>query len=287
MKKGLGRGLDAVFDDGLAEGGQGSGITKLKITDIEPGKGQPRKVFDEEALNELALSVAQYGLIQPIVVRDLHNGFYSIVAGERRWRAAKIAGLEEIPVIIIDADDAKASELALVENIQRENLNPVEEAEAYKALMGELGLTQEALAEKVGKNRSTVANIMRLLDLPEAVLEMVSDGRLSQGHARALLSLEDEQRAISIATTAVVNGLSVRVVEAMVKNAGKPKKISKPGVRVDYANELSVAMTRELGRKVQIKQGANKRGTLTLEFEDNDDLEKIVKKLCGKANLLG
>lgn len=289
MKRGLGRGLDAVFDDGIVESAQGSGLTKLKITDIEPGKGQPRKVFDETALNELATSIAEHGLIQPIVVRDLHNGFYSIVAGERRWRASKIAGLDEVPVIIIDADDAKASELALVENIQREDLNPVEEAEAYKALMTELGLTQEALASRVGKSRAAVANTLRLLNLPQEVLDMLSDGKISQGHARALLALEDKDRAISIATSAIVNGLSVRVVEQMVKKAQKPKKETKkePAVSVNYAHELSVAMTKNLGRKVTIKQNANKRGSITLEFEDNDDLDKIITKLCGKVNLLG
>jgi len=285
--KGLGRGFDSVFNDNLLEtAGQGTSV--LRIADIEPRKNQPRKVFDDAALSELAASIAQHGLIQPVVVRDDHTGFYSIIAGERRWRASKMAGLTEIPVVILDVDEAHAAELALIENIQREDLNPVEEAMAYRALIEEFGLTQEQVAEKVGKNRSTVANSLRLLNLPSEVYDLLATGQLSQGHARALLGIKDPSLIAGAAKTVISRELNVRDTEALVRKLNKPRKPAEPepdAVRIDYRRELEVAMTRKMGRVVHIKD-SGKQKKLEITYTDNDDLQELVTALCGK-DLLG
>lgn len=282
-KKGLGRGLDSVFDDNLLDL-TGGGSTMLRVSDIEPRKNQPRKVFDDAALSELAASIAQHGLIQPVVVRDDHTGFYSIIAGERRWRASKMAGLTEIPVVILDVDDAHAAELALIENIQREDLNPIEEAMAYRALIDEFGLTQEQVAEKVGKNRSTVTNSLRLLGLPPEIYDLLASGRLSQGHARALLGIKDPAQVAGAANTVVSRELSVRDTEALVRKLNKPEKPAEPqpdGIRINYSRELEVAMTRRMGRVVHIKD-SGKQKKLEITYTDNDDLQELVELLCGK-----
>ena len=286
-KKGLGRGLDSVFDDNLLDM-SGGGTTMLRVCDIEPRKNQPRKVFDDAALSELAASIAQHGLIQPVVVRDDHTGFYSIIAGERRWRASKMAGLTEIPVVILDVDDAHAAELALIENIQREDLNPIEEAMAYRALIDEFGLTQEKVAEKVGKNRSTVTNSLRLLNLPPETYGLLASGQLTQGHARALLGIKDPSKIEEAAKTVVSRELNVRDTEALVRKLNKPEKQAEPepdSVKIDYRRELEVAMTRKMGRVVHIKD-SGKQKKLEITYTDNDDLQELVTALCGK-DLLG
>lgn len=282
-EKGLGRGFDSVFDDNLLDT-SGKGVTVLRISDIEPRKNQPRKVFDETALSELAASIAQHGLIQPVVVRDDHNGFYSIVAGERRWRASKMAGLTEIPVVIMDIDEAHAAELALIENIQREDLNPIEEAMAYRALIDEFGLTQEQVSQKVGKSRSAVANSMRLLELPAEIHDLLACGQLSSGHARALLGLKDRSGIAAAAKTVVSRELNVRDTEALVRKLNRPEKPEKPTedkIRIDYRRELEVAMTRRMGRVVHIKD-SGKQKKLEISYENNDDLQELVTALCGK-----
>ena len=286
-EKGLGRGFNSVFDDNLLDV-SGSGTTMLRISDIEPRKNQPRKVFDEAALSELASSIAQHGLIQPVVVRDDHTGFYSIVAGERRWRASKMAGLTEIPVVILDVDDAHAAELALIENIQRENLNPIEEAMAYRSLVEEFDLTQEQVSQKVGKSRSAVANSMRLLDLPLEIHDLLAVGQLSSGHARALLGLKDRQKIADAAKTVVSRDLNVRDTEALVRKLNKPEKPSEPEpdkIKIDYRRELEVAMTRKMDRVVHIKD-SGKQKKLEITYTDNDDLQDLVTALCGK-DILG
>ena len=224
---GLGRGLDAIFlDNTLAEESVSSDekITKLKISLVDPKRDQPRKHFDKEALEQLAASIVENGLLQPILVREYGEGRYQIIAGERRFRACKLAGLTEIPAIVLERDDKNAAQIALIENVQRENLNPVEEALAYKALAEEYGMTQEELSQKVGKSRSAIANAVRLLDLPEEILTMVASRELSAGHARTLLGVKDKDAMILLAQRAVEEELSVRVLEQLVKLANKPQK---------------------------------------------------------------
>lgn len=275
---GLGRGYEAVFEDNAPVENSG---TVLRISEIEPRKDQPRKTFDEAALGELAASIARNGLIQPIVVKDNHTGFYSIIAGERRWRASKLAGLTEVPVIILDVDEPRAAELALIENIQREDLNPVEEAEAYRALTENYGLTQEEVSERVGKSRSTVTNALRLLDLPREALDFVISGDLSAGHARALLSIKDRSIIPNAANTVIVKGMSVRETEKYAKRLNRPEKPAPvPTAEVDYTAELERRMTAKLGRKVSISD-TGKQKKLTLEFTDGEDLNALVVKLCG------
>lgn len=280
--KGLGRGMDAVFEDNSTS--DASAPTMLRISDVEPRKNQPRKVFDEASLAELASSIALHGVIQPVVVRDMHTGFYSIVAGERRWRAAKMVGLTEIPVVVLDVDDAKASELALIENIQREDLSPLETAQAYRDLMEEHGLTQEEVAEKVGKSRPAVANTLGLLSLPKEVQDALAAGRITEGHARALKGLRDKGLAKKAVEEVVSRGLSVRDTEALVRRLNKPPKPEEEepaGIRVDYRRDLELRMTRSLGRPVRIKDGGKVK-KLELEYTDNDDLQTLIEKLCGK-----
>lgn len=288
---GLGRGLDAIFLDNsqLDDSGKKEGsITVLRISLIDPKGDQPRKYFDKEALEELAASIKEHGLLQPILVREGGAGRYQIIAGERRFRASKLAGLEEIPAIILDKDDLAASEIALIENIQREDLNPIEEALAYRSLREDYGLTQEELSDRVGKSRSAVANAMRLLALPEEVLTMVAARDLSAGHARTLLGLNRREDMIVLAEKAAAEDMSVRLLEEAVKRmnkaaAQKPRKdIPEEEEIVDYIREMELRIQRELGRRAEIKAKGRKK-TLTLYYEDNEDLDELLRAICGEG----
>lgn len=288
---GLGRGLDAIFlDNSLAEENVGGEerISKLKISLIDPKRDQPRKHFDKEALEQLAESIKEHGLLQPILVREYGDGRYQIIAGERRFRACKLAGLTEIPAIVVERDDKSAAQIALIENIQREDLNPLEEAQAYRALATDYGMTQEEISEKVGKSRSAIANAMRLLDLPDEVLALVATKELSAGHARALLGVKNRDAMILLAQKAVEEELSVREIEQLVKLANKPQK---PEVEeeeiipiVDYIRELELRVQSHLGRRVKI-DGKGRKKAITLYYEDNEDLDEILALLCGSSFL--
>ena len=286
---GLGRGLDAIFLENTLEKETEKSenqISLLKISLVDPKSDQPRKTFDKNALEELADSIAQNGLLQPILVREYGDGRYQIIAGERRFRASKIAGLTEIPAIVLDKDDRKAAEIALIENIQREDLNPIEEAMAFRALATEYALTQEELSLKVGKSRSAIANATRLLDLPEEVLNMVASGEISAGHGRTLLSLKSRDDMLTLAIKTVADDLSVRQLEDEVKRANKPKKVEveEPLPLVDYFREMEIRVQSHLGRKVKI-EGKGRKKTLTLYYEDNEDLDELLEALCGKEFL--
>ena len=289
---GLGRGLDAIFlDNSLAEETtpvDEDRILKLKISLVDPKRDQPRKYFDKEALEELSASIAENGLLQPILVREYGEGRYQIIAGERRFRASKLAGLTEIPAIVLEKDDRKAAQIALIENIQREDLNPLEEALAYKSLAEEYDMTQEELSLKVGKSRSAIANMLRLLDLPDEILTLVASKELSAGHARTLLGVKDRDNMILLAQRAVEEDLSVRVLEEEVKKINKPKKeeVEEDEIIpfVDYYRELELRVQSHLGRKVKI-EGKGRKKTITLTYEDNEDLDEILKLLCGNEFL--
>ena len=277
-KSGLGRGFDAIFADNSVEDiSTGNSTTKVKLLDIEPNREQPRKQFDEDALAELSDSIAQHGVLQPLLVRPMTDGGYQLVAGERRWRASRMAGLTEVPVVIRDLTDAQVAELALVENLQRENLNPLEEANGYKELSDKFGYTQEKISEIVGKSRPSIANALRLLNLPEDVQEMVSNGSLSMGHARAILSLPDDKMKTDLAKLVIANDLSVRETERIARNMVKeaPKK-SKAKKRNPYYDEAELALSQVLGRKVKITK-SSKKGALEIEFFDDADLKKLLK----------
>ena len=260
MKKGLGRGLSELFGDDILEDSSEGEILYLPISKVEPRAEQPRTRFDDESLQELADSISQYGLIQPITVRRRDSGYYQIIAGERRWRASRLAGLIEVPVRVIEADDRRVAELALVENLQREDLNPIEEALGYKSLIEEYGLTQEEASRSVGRSRPAIANAMRLLSLSKAVLPLVEEGKLSAGHARALLPLSDEGEQLKAAKAVIDGGLSVRKTEQLVSKA--VKKLSEQPTEedeakklvVDYIAETEDYLGRSLGRKVGIEQ---------------------------------
>ena len=278
-KGGLGKGLDALFFDNSVEEQDGAGAVKLKLFDIEPNKNQPRKHFDEEALSELSASIAEHGILQPIVVRPIAETGYQIVAGERRWRAARLAGLTEVPVIIKELSDKQVMELALIENLQREDLNPIEEAEGYKALLETHDLTQETVAKRVGKSRSAIANSMRLLNLPESVREMTRDGKISAGHARTLLSFEDVETAKQVAQEIVEKGLSVRDVERLVQKKPTAEKVAKIKRRDSFYDEVELALSSELGRKIKVNKGRGK-GTIEIEFYGKDDLKELANTIC-------
>lgn len=277
-QSGLGRGLGALLDDpGLDLTGQpDSGtVTLLPLHRVEPNPLQPRKDFDPEALQALADSIAEHGLIQPLTVRKAAGGYYQIIAGERRWRAARLAGLEEIPVTVIEADDKKVMELALVENLQREDLNPMEEAAGFKTLMEEYGLTQDETARRVGKSRPAVANALRLLSLNEEMAELVRNGTLSPGHARALLSLKSEKLQQQAAQRIISLQLSVRQAETLCHNLSKPKDKPAAPLTVDYIGECERSLSRHLGRKVRIVSGKRK-GRFELEFYGPEDLNELL-----------
>ncbi len=288
-KKGLGRGLDFLLaDNAIDEKVSEGGITTLKISDIEPNRGQARKQFDEAALLELADSIGRHGVLQPISVRKKSNGYYEIIAGERRWRASKIAGLNEIPVIIHDADDKLATELSLIENLQRENLNAAEEARGYRDLMEKFGLTQEEAAERVGKSRTAVANLLRILKLPDCVLNLIETGELSYGHARTLIPLTqlcDEDELLKHAEYVIKSGMSVRQTEQYVKSAFEKDKISdndeESAVTKAYYKKIENDICDRLGRKASIRRDADGKGKLTIAFSDAEDLEELLKTVCG------
>ena len=276
-KKAMGRGLDALFESNSREE---TGVSVLSVGDIEINKNQPRKNFDAEAISELAASIKIHGVIQPLIVRPSGDGFYVIVAGERRYRAAKEAGLTEVPVIITELTSAEAAEVALIENIQRTDLNPVEVAEAYKTLVDDFSLTQQQLADRLGKPRSSIANALRLLDLPEAVKKYVADGRLSDGHAKVLAGLRDEKLIKQAADTVVKLDMSVRETEALVKKLKAPVKVKVKDSREEsYDAALSERMFSILGRKVTVNKG--KKHTLEITYTDSDDLEALIKHICG------
>ena len=287
-KKGLGRGLDALLADNAIDEKISSGITMLKISDVEPNRGQARKIFEESALLELADSIGKHGVLQPIAVRKKDNGFYEIIAGERRWRASKIAGLSEIPAVIKDVDDKIATELSLIENLQRENLNPAEEARGYKDLMDRFNLTQEEAAERVGKSRESVANIVRLLKLPKSVLSLVEDDSLSYGHARTLIRLTkvlEEKDILDCANFIIANGLSVRqtekYIDSIVKGGNTSSKKDENLVSNTYYKKIESDMSEVLGRKAMIRRTADGNGKLTLAFSSSEDLESLIKIICG------
>ena len=280
-KGGLGRGMDALFLDNSATGNE-NGSTMLNINEVEPNRDQPRKIFNQSALEELAKSIEQNGIIQPILVRPMADGSYQLIAGERRWRAARMAGLTEVPVTIREMSDEEASIFALIENLQREDLNPVEEAEGLKSLIESYGFTQEEAADKVGKSRTAVTNTLRLLKLPPSVRNLLSDGKITAGHARALLGLNEEKEMLKIAETTVAQDLSVRQVEKMVKYAlqgEKPKPKKRDKKRDQYYDEVEIALTNTLGRKVKVYLSpSGNKGTLEFEFFGKEDLTKLAKE---------
>ncbi len=281
-KSGLGRGMDALFlDNSGAE--NGNNATMLNINEIEPNRNQPRKVFNETGLEELAKSIEQNGIIQPILVRPMSDGSYQLIAGERRWRAARMVGLHEVPVTIREMSDEEASVFSLIENLQREDLSPVEEAEGLKSLIETYGFTQEEAADKVGKSRTAVTNTLRLLKLPSPVLNLLADGKISAGHARALLGLDDGKEMLRIAEAAIAQELSVRQVEKMVKYASqgeKPTVKKRDKKRDKYYDEVEIALTNMLGRKVKVYLSpSGNKGTLEFEFFGKEDLTKLAKDL--------
>ena len=286
-KKGLGTGLDVLFGaSGLDEENE-SELLILPISKVEPRIDQPREYFDQQALQELANSIAQYGLIQPITVRKLETGYYQIIAGERRWRASRLAGLKEVPVRVIEADDRRTAELALVENLQREDLNPIEEAKGYKTLIDEFGLTQEEAAKSVGRSRPSITNALRLLSLSPKVLEMVEKNELSAGHARALISISDDKKQLDAAKEVREKGLSVRKTEQLAAKLSKeplPEKEEDKKISVDYAAEISDLLSKSLGRKVRLTDG-KKTGKIEIEFYGADDRENLIGllKSLGKS----
>ena len=277
--KGLGRGLGALLGDFTEEAVQSSAYQVLPIYKVEPNPDQPRQDFDPEELQALADSIAVHGVIQPLTVRALDSGYYQIIAGERRWRAARLAQLSEVPVIVLEADDKKAMELALIENLQRQDLNPVEEALGYQSLMEEYGLTQEETAARVGKSRPAVANSLRLLGLCPQVLDMVKNGTITAGHARAILTLKTEKKQMEAAQKIISLALSVRQAETLCKNMAKDPAPEKEEVfAVDYVAECEKSLSKHLGRGVKIVNGKRK-GRFELEFYGEEDLQRLLDAL--------
>ena len=283
-KKGLGAGLNALFAE--AERDEAEEIQRLPISRVEPREEQPRVNFDEASLGELAESIREYGMIQPITVRRLASGSYQIIAGERRWRAARMAGLKEVPVRVIEADERLATELALVENLQREDLSPIEEAQGYKTLMEVYGMTQDEAAKRVGKSRPTVTNALRLLSLAPEVQQFVEQGLLSAGHARALVPIKPEEAQIEAARSVIANGLSVRRTEQLAaKLMREPKPEPDDGeIKVDYAAEVTKKLEKALGRRVKLSENG-KRGKITLEYYGADDRERLIALLSALGNI--
>ena len=284
---GLGKGFDNIFFDNSIE--EKSGVTRLRIGQIEPKADQPRRVFEGEALAELADSIAAHSVLQPILVREIADGHYQIIAGERRYRASKMAGLTEVPVIVLDKNDLETAQISLIENIQREDLNPIEEAQAYRALIDGYNLTQEEVSAKVGKGRSTITNALRLLDLGDDVIAMLNAGELTAGHARALLSLKDKSREREVAGKIVSGGLSVRAAEDLVKKENRAAheadaagEVPELGLEIDYFAELEKKAMGILGRRVKIShRGVSKH--ISVSYADNEDLEILLTKLCGNG----
>ena len=278
--KGLGKGLGALLGDFNDEPLEKSAYQLLPIYKVEPNPDQPRQDFDEEELQALADSIAEHGIIQPLTVRQMPNGYYQIIAGERRWRAARLAGLQDVPVVVIEADDKKAMELALIENLQRQDLNPVEEALGYRSLMEDYGLTQEDTAKRVGKSRPAVANALRLLGLCPEVLEQIRTGALSAGHARAVLTLKTDKKQQEAAQKITALGLSVRQAELLCKNMSKEAPpVKEPAIwKVDYVAECEKQLSKHLGRGVRIVNGKRK-GRFELEFYGQEDLQALLDTL--------
>ena len=277
-KSGLGKGLDAIFaENGTEESNRSA--EELKLSDLEPNRGQPRKDFDDETLAELADSISQHGILQPLLVRPIFGGGYQIVAGERRWRAARMAGLTTVPAIIRELDDEQVMEIALIENLQREDLSPLEEAMGYQSLMDSYDMTQEEVAKIVGKSRSAVANVLRLLKLPEEVQSLIRSGQVSAGHGRALLSFPDDTEKIAVAKRVIDEDLSVREVERLAQKANEvPKKKDVKPRGIPYFNEVELSLHDYLGRKVRVN-GDEKKGTLQIEFYGQEDLSELIRKL--------
>ena len=276
VKKGLGRGLEGLFDENASDS---QGAVEIRLTEIEPNRNQPRKDFDEDSLSSLADSISEHGLIQPIVVRPTTTGRYQIVAGERRWRACRMAGLEFVPVIIKELGDKEYYETALVENLQREDLNPLEEARGYETLIKNYGLTQEAAAKAVGKARATVANALRLLSLKDREQKALAEGRITAGHARALLSVTENIALRDNMLAAAINGASVRELEKMARTpVFAPKKPVAP--KDTFYDEVAISLKKALHRKVNIKPKDNGKGTITLEFYSKDELAEFARKLA-------
>lgn len=278
---GLGRGLDALLGDPAIQQPQGEGAVSLPISQVQPGLNQPRKRFDEASLADLAESIRIHGIIQPLTVRRLSSGYYQIIAGERRWRAAKSAGLDEVPVVIIEADDRKVMELGLIENLQREDLNPAEEARGYQVLMEDYGLTQEQVAQQMGKSRPAIANTLRLLTLPHEVMALVEEGTLSAGHARTILGAPTAALQKEVAKRVVSGQLSVRQTEALVRQLqkGSPDKSLPPESDLSlYLGEMEKNLSGRLGRKVKIAQ-KGKKGRIELEYYNDQDLELLLELL--------
>lgn len=282
-KSGLGTGLDTLFEDngfGLAQ----ENGTVLRLTEIEPNRNQPRKEFDEQALSELADSIREHGIIQPLLVRPLETGGYQLVAGERRWRAARMIGLTEVPVVIKEMTETEVMELALIENLQRQDLNPLEEAAGYRELMTTYGLTQDQVAKRVGKSRSAVANCLRLLTVPEEIQPFLRSGQLSAGHVKALAGMSDREEMVRIAKSAADKGLSVREVERQVQSFTAPRPSSPSGEKKEaFYKELELAMNVELGRKVRIRPGRI-GGTVEIAFFDQEDLRSLAYRLSGEES---
>lgn len=280
-EKGLGTGLGALFGDAALDA-MPNDFVYLQISKVEPRKEQPRSIFDETGLSELAESIREHGVLQPLTVRSIGSGYYQIIAGERRWRASRIAGLREVPARIIEADDLKSTELAMVENLQREDLNPVEEARGYKTLISEYGLTQEEVAQCVSKSRPVIANAMRLLTLPNNLLNKLESGELSSGMARTLLSLDDEAQMQAAALAIAENNLTVRDAEKLVKSLKREKlrceKDDKEGFVVNYVEELESRLTKAYGRRVKIVEGKQK-GRIEIEYYDQEDFERLYQML--------
>ena len=275
---GLGKGLDALFLENDSEDSEAA--VTLKISEIEPNRSQPRKEFNEESLRELADSIAQHGVLQPLLVRPLPDGGYQLVAGERRWRASRMAGLFEVPVIIREMSESEMMQISMIENLQRENLSPVEEALGYKALQDEYGLTQDEIARTVGKSRPAVANSMRLLGLSQQILDMLSEGRITTGHARALLSIEDADEQLRIAEQIEKNDLTVRDVEKAAKainGSRAPKKKNAVHTRNSFFDEVEIALNEHLSRRVKVVNGKDSGGVLEIEFYSEEDLGELAK----------
>lgn len=285
-QRGLGRGLDSLFEQNTVD--EQEKVVSLRLTEIVPNREQPRKQFDEEGISELAASIAQHGLLQPLTVRPLADGTYQLVAGERRWRASRLAGLDEVPVIVREMNDREAAEIALIENLQREDLNPMEEAVGLSTLMETYGLTQEETAKAVSKSRPAVTNALRLLHLPGAVRDLVGSGQLSAGHARAILSFAEEEQQVAAAKAAVENGWSVREVERQAKKARTAREVSretpaKGFARDSFFDEVELALAEHLGRRVKVSASGGK-GTLQLEFYDKEDLQALANRLVPDAD---
>lgn len=279
-KGGLGKGLDAIFEDNASDSAQSA--QKMKLTEIEPNKNQPRRTFEQSALTELADSIAAVGIIQPLIVRPLTEGGYQIVAGERRWRAAQLAGLKEVPVVIRELTDKEVAEFALIENLQREDLDPIEEAEGFKNLIKDYGMTQEQVSERVGKSRPAIANAVRLLDLPDSIKKMLKDRDLTAGHARALLKLNDEDEMLRLADLAVRKSMNVREIEKAVRSEKSGNKSGKNrSDRNSQLDEVQIALSQALHRKIKVI-GNEKKGVLEIPFFSIEELADMANRLAGE-----